>query len=83
MDGQQEKMEKSADADKKASDMEDDKNTNRNKGGTEEENWEEIKTPYVQDIKKQDTDEELASVVEATKENTTGENNNNDTERKE
>ena len=68
MDSKKRTTEESADDDKKASDMEDDKNTNRNTGGKEEENDKEIKTPYGQDPKKQEMDEELVSSEAAAKE---------------
>ena len=59
MDGKKGNKEEPADGDEKVSYTGDDKNTNRNTGGTEEENGEEIKTPCGQDPMKQEIYEEL------------------------
>ena len=69
MDGNKGKTEELAN-DERACDTEVDKNTNKNTGGMEVENGEEIKTLSGRDPKKQEMDEglELALVEEAAKE---------------
>ena len=71
-------MEESADDDEKISEAGDDKNTNRNTGGTE--NGKETKTSCGQDLEKQEMDEELVSSEAAAKGNTTEENKDTEEE---
>ena len=80
MDGKKGKMEELADDDEKASDTEDDKNTNRNTGGKVKENGKEFKTPCGQDSKKQKMDKELVSSEAAAKKNITEENKDTEEE---